>query len=106
MNAPERAPFPAGNPDARSPFMRLADLLAGIEPGLPPINISVSEPQHPMPAFVAPVLAKHTAAFGRYSGKAGADGFRTAATPWLGRRYRLPRPIEPLPETLVLGGSR
>ena len=94
MNAPERAPFPAGKPDARSPFMRLADLLAGIEPGLPPINISVGEPQHPVPAFVAPVLAKHTAAFGRYPGNAGTDGFRSAVAAWLGRRYQLPRPID------------
>src|SRR3954468_20929420 len=106
MNAPERAPFPAGKPDARSPFMRLADLLAGIEPAMPPINISVGEPQHPVPPFVAPVLAKHTAAFGRYPGNAGTDGFRQAVAAWLGRRYQLPRPIEPLSEVLVLGGSR
>src|SRR3954452_16119839 len=105
MNVTERA-SPARAPDARSPFMRLADLLAGIEPGLPPINISVGEPQHPVPAFVAPVLAKHTAAFGRYPGNAGTDGFRSAVATWLGRRYQLPRPIEPLSETLVLGGSR
>jgi aspartate/methionine/tyrosine aminotransferase len=105
MNVAERA-SPARAPDARSPFMRLADLLAGIEPGMPPINISVGEPQHPVPPFVAPVLAKHTAAFGRYPGNAGTDGFRNAVATWLGRRYQLPRPIEPLSEILVLGGSR
>jgi len=86
--------------------MRLADLLAGIEPGMPAINIAVGEPQHPVPSFVAPVLAKHTAAFGRYPGNAGTDGFRNAVAAWLGRRYQLPRPIEPLSEILVLGGSR
>ena len=86
--------------------MRLADLLAGIEPGMPQINIAVGEPQHPVPAFVAPVLAQHTAAFGRYPGNAGTDGFRQAVAGWLGRRYKLPRPIEPLSEILVLGGSR
>jgi len=105
MNAPERA-APARAHDARSPFMRLADLLAGIEPGMPVINISVGEPQHPVPPFVAPVLARHTAAFGRYPGNAGTDGFRQAVAGWLGRRYQLPRPIEPLSEILVLGGSR
>src|SRR6188474_1736382 len=105
MNAPERA-SPARTTDARSPFMRLADLLAGIEPGMPVINISVGEPQHPVPPFVGPVLAKHTAAFGRYPGNAGTDGFRNAVAGWLGRRYQLPRPIEPLSEILVLGGSR
>src|ERR1051325_7559198 len=106
MNAPGRAPSPPRTPDPRSPFMRLADLLAGIEPGMPVINISVGEPQHPVPSFVAPVLAEHTAAFGRYPGNAGTDGFRQAVAGWLGRRYQLPRPIEPLSEILVLGGSR
>jgi N-succinyldiaminopimelate aminotransferase len=105
MNVTERA-SPARVPDARSPFMRLADLLGDTQPGMPPINIAVGEPQHPVPPFVAPVLAAHTAAFGRYPGNAGTDGFRQAVAGWLGRRYQLPRPIEPLSEVLVLGGSR
>src|ERR1041384_6415907 len=106
MNAPERAPSPARVPDARSPFMRLADLLGDTPPGMPAINVAVGEPQHPVPPFVAPVLAQHTAAFGRYPGNAGTAAFRQAVAGWLGRRYRLPRPIEPLSEILVLGGSR
>jgi N-succinyldiaminopimelate aminotransferase len=106
MTLTERATSSARAPDARSPFMRLADLLGGIEPGMPPINISVGEPQHPVPSFVGPVLASQTAAFGRYPGNAGTDRFRQAVAGWLGRRYQLPRPIEPLTEILVLGGSR
>jgi aspartate/methionine/tyrosine aminotransferase len=105
MNVTERA-LSARVPDARSPFMRLADLLGDIKPGMPAINIAVGEPQHPVPPFVGPVLAEHTAAFGRYPGNAGTDGFRQAVAGWLGRRYALPRPIEPLSEILVLGGSR
>jgi aspartate/methionine/tyrosine aminotransferase len=105
MNVTERA-SPARVPDARSPFMRLADLLGDTQPGMPPINIAVGEPQHPVPPFVAPVLAAHTAAFGRYPGNAGTDGFRQAVASWLGRRYQLPRPVESLSEVLVLGGSR
>src|SRR3954452_10501486 len=105
MNVTERA-SPARTADARSPLMRLADLLAGIEPGMPPINISVGEPQHPVPPFVAPVLARHTADFGRYPGNAGTDRFRQAVARWVNRRYALARPIEPLSEVLVLGGSR
>ena len=30
--------------DARSPFVRLTELIAGIEPGKPAINLSVGEP--------------------------------------------------------------
>ena len=106
MNVTERAIPSARAPDARSPFMRLADLLGDTPPGMPPINISVGEPQHPVPSFVGPILAAHTADFGRYPGNAGTDRFRHAVAGWLNRRYRLARPIEPLSEILVLGGSR
>ncbi|MEA2874118.1 MAG: N-succinyldiaminopimelate aminotransferase, partial [Hyphomicrobiales bacterium] len=105
MNVTERA-LSARVPDARSPFVRLTELLGDTPPGMPVINISVGEPQHPVPSFVAPVLAKQTAAFGRYPGNAGTDGFRQAVAGWLGRRYRLPRPIDPMSEILVLAGSR
>ena len=106
MNVTERAIPPARVPDARSPFVRLTELLGDTPPGMPMINISVGEPQHPVPPFVAPVLAKSTAGFGRYPGNAGTDGFRQAVAGWLGRRYRLPRPIDPMSEILVLAGSR
>jgi aspartate/methionine/tyrosine aminotransferase len=106
MNVTERAPSSARVPDARSPFVRLTELLGDTAPGMPVINISVGEPQHPVPPFVAPVLAKQTAAFGRYPGNAGTDGFRQAVAGWLGRRYRLARPIDPMSEILVLAGSR
>ena len=43
MNATERATPSARTPDARSPFMRLTDLLGDAKPGMPPINISVGE---------------------------------------------------------------
>ena len=92
--------------DSRSPFVRLTELLGDAKPGKPVINISVGEPQHPVPPFVGPVLAKQIAAFGRYPGNAGTDGFRQDVADWLGRRYRLPRPIDPLSEILVLAGSR
>ena len=38
--------------DGRSPFVRLAELLADVKPGKNPINLAVGEPQHPIPAFV------------------------------------------------------
>src|SRR5215831_19299226 len=106
MNVTERAPSTARAPDARSPFMRLADLLADVQPGMPPINIAVGEPQHPVPPFVGPVLQAHLADFGRYPANAGIERFRQAVAGWLNRRYRLARPIDPLSEILVLAGTR
>ena len=92
--------------DSRSPFVRLTELIAGIEPGKPPINLSVGEPQHPVPSFVGPVLAAHLAEFGRYPANKGIEPFRQAVAQWLGRRYALPRPVDPDSEVLVLNGTR
>ena len=92
--------------DARSPFVRLTELIAGIEPGKPVINLSVGEPQHPIPPFVGPEIAAHLNEFGRYPANKGIEPFRRAVAQWLGRRYRLPRPVDPEHEVLVLNGTR
>jgi aspartate/methionine/tyrosine aminotransferase len=84
----------------------LTELIAGIEPGKPPINLSVGEPQHPVPSFVGPTLAAHVADFGRYPANKGIEPFRRAVAEWLGRRYNLKRPIDPEHEVLVLSGTR
>jgi aspartate/methionine/tyrosine aminotransferase len=81
-------------------------LLDGIKPGKPAINLSVGEPQHPIPAFVGPVLAAHLDEFGRYPANKGTDEFRRAASAWLDRRYKLTRPIDPDSEVIVLNGTR
>jgi len=92
--------------DARSPFVRLNELLADQKPGLPAISLAVGEPQHPIPAFVGPVLAAHLNDFGRYPINKGIDAFRQAAADWLARRFTLPRPLDPEREVLVLNGTR
>lgn len=92
--------------DSRSPFVRLSELIAGIEPGKPVINLSVGEPQHAIPPFVGPVLAAHLADFGRYPANKGIEPFRQAVAAWLARRYRLPRAVDPDSEVLVLNGTR
>jgi aspartate/methionine/tyrosine aminotransferase len=86
--------------------VRLAELLAGTEPGMPVINIAVGEPQHPIPSFVGPVLAANLNDFGRYPANAGTDRFRQAVASWLNRRYKLARPLDPATEILVLAGTR
>ncbi|HET7803710.1 MAG TPA: aminotransferase class I/II-fold pyridoxal phosphate-dependent enzyme [Pseudolabrys sp.] len=92
--------------ESRSPFVRLTDLIAGIEPGKPVINLSVGEPQHPVPSFVEPVLAAHIADFGRYPANKGIEPFRRAVAAWLNNRYTLARPVDPETEVLVLNGTR
>ena len=92
--------------ESRSPFVRLTDLIAGIAPGKPVINLSVGEPQHKVPDFVAPVLAQHIAEFGRYPANKGAEPFRRTVADWLGRHFALPRAVDPDSEVLVLNGTR
>ncbi|MBI3703520.1 MAG: aminotransferase class I/II-fold pyridoxal phosphate-dependent enzyme [Rhizobiales bacterium] len=91
---------------SRSPFVRLTELIAGIAPGKPAINLSVGEPQHPIPAFVGPEIAAHLNEFGRYPANKGIEPFRKAVAGWLGRRYKLPRPVDAEHEVLVLNGTR
>jgi N-succinyldiaminopimelate aminotransferase len=93
-------------PESRSPFVRLHELLADIQPGKPAINLSVGEPQHAVPPFVGPVLAAHIKDFGRYPANKGTDGFRKSAAAWLGRRYNVPRAVDPEHEVMVLNGTR
>ena len=107
MTASSRAPQGAGQEDnERSPFARTAELLAPYQPGKPLITLSLGEPQHPLPDFVAPVLARHIAEFGRYPIAKGIEPFRKAAANWLSSRFKLPRPIDSENEILVLNGSR
>jgi N-succinyldiaminopimelate aminotransferase len=107
ITASSHAPQAAGSPQSeRSPFLRTAELLAPYQPGKPLIALSLGEPQHPVPAFVGPVLAKYIADFGRYPIARGIEPFRRAAANWLASRFDLPRAIDPETELLVLNGSR
>src|SRR3977135_2457104 len=107
MTASSRAPRSAGAPESeRSPFARLTELLAPYQPAKPLITLSLGEPQHPVPDFVGPVLAKHIADFGRYPLARGIEPFRRAVANWLSLRFQLPRPVDPENEVLVLNGSR
>ena len=108
MTTAQREPVSASDTaaESRSPFVRLTDLIAGIEPGKPAINLSVGEPQHPIPPFVGEVLAAHLNDFGRYPANKGIEPFRKAVAAWLGRRYALPRPVDAENEVLVLNGTR
>src|SRR3954451_7554896 len=90
----------------RSPFARVTELLARYQPGKPLIMLSLGEPQHPIPAFVGPVLSNNLGDFGRYPLARGTEPFRRGAANWLGTRFQLPRPIDPDSEILVLNGSR
>ena len=100
------APAADAGPAARSPFVRLNELLAPVKPAKPALSLAVGEPRHAMPDFVGRVLAAHLDGFGRYPAGKGLPEFRRAAADWFGRRYALARPLDAEREVLVLNGSR
>ena len=91
----------------RSPFARLTQLLEGLAPGLPAIDLSLGEPKALIPAFLGPTLDAHLAEFGRYPPIKGIPALRQAIVAWLGRRYPLlDGRINAETQVLPLNGSR
>lgn len=71
------------------PFQRLTALLGG--PATPEsIVMSIGEPQHAPPPFVADVIQAEAAAWGKYPPLAGTPDYRKACAAWLTRRFDLP----------------
>lgn len=95
-----------------SPFPRLNALIEGIEPGKPPLVMSLGEPQHPFPKFVMEEISRNSALFGKYPPIIGTAEFRNAAASWLGRRYGIAeaigkgRALDPETQILPVNGTR
>ena len=84
-------------------FPRLRALLAGIEPGGEPMVMTIGEPRHPMPAFVAPIMAESVDLFAKYPSNEGTPALLDAISGWIRRRHG----IEVGPERLMaLNGTR
>ena len=98
--------LPSSARTTRSPFIRLNELVAGVTPGKPGINLTLGEPQHPIPPFVGEVLARSLKDFGRYPATKGTERFRHAAASWLERRFALKGTIDRNTQLLSLNGTR
>lgn len=68
-------------------FPRLRTLLDAHAPGEEVIAMTIGEPKHPMPAFVAEVLAENIGGFGIYPPNDGTPELLAAISGWIGRRY-------------------
>ena len=90
-----------------SPFERLNRLIDGIEPGKPPIFMSLGEPQHPYPDWVGEVLHDHRGDYGGYPPLRGSEDFLRAVADWLAQRYALPENFITWDDHIVpLSGTR
>ena len=68
-------------------FPRLRKLLDAHAPGGPSVQMTIGEPRHPMPDFVAPILAASIADFGSYPPNDGTPELLAAISAWIKRRY-------------------
>ena len=68
-------------------FPRLRKLLDAHAPGGTPLHMSIGEPRHPMPDFVAPIMAANIAGFASYPPNDGTPELLTAIRGWIKRRY-------------------
>ncbi len=68
-------------------FPRLRTLLDAYAPGDEPMAMTIGEPKHPMPGFVAEVLAENIGGFGVYPPNDGTPDLLAAISGWIGRRY-------------------
>ena len=84
-------------------FPRLRRLLDAHRPGGEPIAMSIGEPQHPFPPFVAETLAASIDGFGKYPPNEGAPELLDAIRGWLARRYGVTLVADRL---MVLNGTR
>lgn len=84
-------------------FPRLRKLLDPYPAGGEPINMTIGEPQHAIPDFVAPILNAHMAEFNCYPPNEGTPGLLAAIAGWI----RLRTGAELGPERIMaLNGTR
>jgi aspartate/methionine/tyrosine aminotransferase len=85
-------------------FPRLRALLDAHAPGGEPVAMSIGEPTHAYPAFVAEVLAANAGGYGKYPPNEGSPELRAACADWLARRFGAQ--LDPDRQVLALNGTR
>ncbi len=85
-------------------FPRLRALLDQHAPGGEVVHMSIGEPKHAMPDFVAATLTENLEGFGKYPANDGTMPLREAISGWLARRYGVRVNAER--EIMALNGTR
>ncbi len=90
------------------PFEKLRNLFADRQPpDLPHIALSIGEPKHTTPAFIANALIEHMGALGNYPTTKGISALRETIADWLTQRFQLPlHSIDPDKQVLPVNGTR
>jgi len=91
------------------PFEKLRALLAGAQPpsDKPAIALSIGEPKHRSPAFVAEALSANLEKLAVYPSTLGIPELRQAIASWCSRRFNLPAGmLDPARQILPVNGTR
>jgi N-succinyldiaminopimelate aminotransferase len=102
-------PLPTGDLGRliQSPFARVRSLLEGIEPGRPPIDMTIGEPRHGIPELLSPALKADVSGYGKYPPVQGTLELLGAIGAWIERRYPpLRGAIAPARHIMPLNGTR
>lgn len=85
-------------------FPRLRTLLDSHAPGGPPLAMSIGEPKHTFPPWVADELARHVAEFNSYPPNDGTPELLNAIAGWISRRYSVEVQLDR--QIMALNGTR
>jgi aspartate/methionine/tyrosine aminotransferase len=85
-------------------FPRLRRLLEGTPAGGPELLMTIGEPKHPLPAFVAATIAQHAQEFALYPPNDGTPDLRQSIAAWLAGRYGVT--LDPDTRIMPLNGTR
>jgi len=89
------------------PFQKLRELFHGMtpNPAYKPVNLSIGEPKHATPAFIAQALTDNLSGLANYPTTQGSEALRQSIADWVARRYKLPA-LDINRQVLPVNGSR
>lgn len=85
-------------------FPRLRALLDPHAPGGDVLHMTIGEPKHAFPAWVADVIAEHSAEFNKYPPNEGSPELLQSIATWLQKRYGVE--VSPTEQIMALNGTR
>ena len=85
-------------------FPRLRALLNTHAPGGDVLHMTIGEPKHAFPAWVADVIAEHSAEFNKYPPNEGSPELLQSIATWLQKRYGVE--VSPTEQIMALNGTR
>ena len=85
-------------------FPRLRALLDQHAPGGDVLHMTIGEPKHAFPAWVADVIAEHSAEFNKYPPNEGSPELLQSIATWLQKRYGVE--VSPTEQIMAINGTR